>query len=399
MLQHEELFVSYTKMKKKLFLTAILLVFTIFLIGAIFVFAGSFNPEDERQIGYEFLDLNGSVVSSSQGEVVHIWNMQDDYFFNKSSGIQLTNHYQEYWSRNIFCLGYYSGEEWIKIKCADELTNFEKSIESDNETYVNATLWKDIIYEEYNFRLGIRHHLGLNDTALSVTIYGKNIGIDIPRDLGFAWKVTAVDIPPSNVTDEITINVTIYPLNGTYNLLFKDMDIANFKIRDSCQYLKVDWNENLSYAVKMYGDGNQEDFYVMLLVNAGIFNSGIEKSTTFYWIDAGTCTGTATPCEYFDFEKSGPPCSGCIGQDGCNWDWQEGYCYGTARACSEYSTESSCAYPPGQCGCTWSAVGNIYVNVADVWRDVEEVYVNVADVWQDVEAVYVNVADVWRQIY
>jgi len=267
------------------------------------------------------------------------------------------------------------------------LSNFNRSIQTDNETYVNATLWKDINYEGYDFRLAVNYYLGLNDENLSITIYGKNTGIDIPFDLGFAWKVTDINIPPSNVSDEITINVTIYPLNETYNSLFKDMDIANFKIRDGCRYLRIDWNENLSYAVKMYGDGNQEDFYVMLLINTGNFTTGQEKSTTFYWIDAGTCSGTPTLCRnHYD----GMSCMDC----GCFWDIELEACSGIADPCEFFNDETFC----NTCGCDWTEVHNVWVNVGDVWQDVEAVYVNVADVWQDVEAVYVNVADVWRQI-
>ncbi|MCH8234108.1 MAG: hypothetical protein IIB82_15890 [Bacteroidetes bacterium] len=157
-------------------------------------------------IGYEFLD---------EEKVVHIWNTQDDYFFNKSSGIQFTNYFQEYWTRNIFCIGYYNGDEWVKIKCADELTNFEKTIESDDETYVSATLWKDISFIknqiEYNMELKINYYLGLNDKNLSITISGKNTGIDIPVDLGFAWKITDWEIPHEGTGgDSIFINQTNY---------------------------------------------------------------------------------------------------------------------------------------------------------------------------------------------
>jgi len=333
--------------------TILLAIILSIVLATVLIIAGSFNPEDERQIGYEFLDLNGNVVSSLQGEVVHIWNTQDDYFFNKSSGIQFTNHFQEYWSRNIFCVGYYSGEKWIKIKCADELENFNKDIQTDNQTYVNATLWKDFVYGTYNFRLGVNYYLGLNDKNLSITIYGKNLGVNIPFDLGFAWRVTDVNISSNNIDDKILINNTDYLLNGTYDLIFKDMNEAYFKVYGSGKYLKVDWNKNLNYAVKMYGVGNQEDFYVMLLINAGIFNSGIEKSTVFYWIDAPQCQGIPDDCVV-------------------------------------YGSSSNCQ----RCGCDWEK--GLYVNVGDSWQDIENVYVNVGDSWQGVETVRVNVGDVWR---
>jgi len=237
-----------------------------------------FDPPVEQEIGYEFLD---------NGKVVHIWNVMDDYYFNKSSGMQFTNHYQDYWTKNVFCIGYYTGNVWNKISCSDDLSNFTKSIESDNETYVNAILWKDITYEAYDLRLGVQYHLEVNDSNLSVKIYAKNIGIDIPFDLGFAWKVKDVEIPGLG-EDYIDIHETTYPLNGTYDLLFKNMNESYFNIHDITKFLRLDWDRNLNYAVKMYGDGNQSNFYVSTLINAGHFSPGQEKSTTFKWIDADT---------------------------------------------------------------------------------------------------------------
>jgi len=288
----------------KLFYVLFGVILLVGVFGIYFVFAqGSFDPEDERQIGYEFLDDN---------KVVHIWNTQDDYFFEKDAGIQLTNHYEDYWTRNIFCIGYYNNNEWHKIACADDLSGFERSIITDDETYVNATLWKDIEYGVYDLRLGVQYHLGLDDKNLSITIYGKNIGIDIPYDLGFAWKVTDWEIPHEGIGgNSIRINNTDYELDRTYDLLFKNMtrvytnwtideegngvdngliieSIPTLRGFDYGEYLTIDWNPNLNYAVKMFGNGNQEDFYVALLINAGYFDSNQEKSTTFYWIDADT---------------------------------------------------------------------------------------------------------------
>ncbi len=281
------------------------LIFGILLIS---IFSLSFvlgSGGGENPIGYKIYD-----------NTLEIWNTQATYYFNKTSGIQFTNHFQDYWTRNIFCIGYYSGDEWVKIKCADELGEFNRDIKTDNETYVNATLWKwitlNIEGNEYPFRFGLRYHLGLNDEKLSIIIQGKNGAINIPYDLGFAWKVTDWEIPHDNpLGDSIFINDTDYDLDGTFDLLFKNMThiitpfnettqqvdeliepIPFFRGYDWTKFLRVDWNKNLNYAVKMYSNGNQEDFYVALLINAGKFNSTDEKSTTFYWIDAeGDYTG------------------------------------------------------------------------------------------------------------
>ena len=45
----------------------------------------------------------------------------------------------------------------------DELTNFNRvnpGIHTDNQTYVNATLWKDVTYGVYDMRLGVNYYLG-----------------------------------------------------------------------------------------------------------------------------------------------------------------------------------------------------------------------------------------------
>ena len=299
------------------FIGAIIILIVCFLIGNItfntqmgtsdltpkfldgVVSASSENQNDTREIGYEFLDDN---------KVVHIWNTQDDYYFNKSSGIQLTNHYEDYWTRNIFCVGFYTPSgNWTERACADSFDSVDFTIETDNETYVRLSFAKDFEQEPTPLRLGANYYLGLNDKNLTINISTKNIGTHpFPQELGFAWKIKDVNIPDSDgktqpYGDSIEINNTRYKLNDTFDLIFKNMSYtyyddeleefvteydSNFRMQDWTKFLKVDWNENLNYAVKMYGNGNQEDFYVALLINAGHFNPNQEKSTTFQWIDA-----------------------------------------------------------------------------------------------------------------
>ncbi|MBW1820791.1 MAG: hypothetical protein JRI92_03355, partial [Deltaproteobacteria bacterium] len=73
------------------------------------------NNPTNSDVGYELLD---------DGDVLHIWNKYDSYYFNTSSGIQLTNHYNEYWSHNMLMLGYYNNNQWNLIYRTDELIGF-----------------------------------------------------------------------------------------------------------------------------------------------------------------------------------------------------------------------------------------------------------------------------------
>lgn len=259
----------------------------------------SINSETAPIIGYNI--YNGTL---------DIWNTQDHYFFNISSGIQLTNHYDDYWTHNIFCLGYYNTTDWVKIKCADELSTFNRSISTDNLTYVNATLWKDFTYSGYDFRFGIKYNLKTNDSNLSVIVYGKNMGgTTIPFELGFAWKIKDIEIPFRPLQDSVVINQTTYRLDGNYDLMLRNMTsktvnityynetntsssqniyepLPYLRMSDTTQFLRLDWNPSLNYAVRFYSDGNQSNAYTMLMINAGTFTAGQEKSTTLQWIDA-----------------------------------------------------------------------------------------------------------------
>jgi len=280
---------------------------SILLLGVVsaglfdFLFSSSVDPPEEQEIGYEFLDDN---------KVVHIWNTQDDYYFETEKGIQLTNHYKDYWTKNIFCVGFYNPSgNWIERACADSFDSIDLIIETDNETYVKLSFAKDFEQEPIPLRLGTNYYLGLNDKNLTINLSTKNIGTHpFPQELGFAWKVTDWDIPHEGIGgDSIFINNVDYDLDGIFDLTFKDMqhsyfdDELNetiteydsyFRGYDWTKFLRVDWNKNLNYAVKLYGNGNQEDFYIALLINVGLFDAEQEKSTTFQWIDAeGDYTG------------------------------------------------------------------------------------------------------------
>jgi hypothetical protein len=268
-------------MKLKNRISILLLVISIFFIDI-----GIVNAQENGEIGYAFLNSTAYEVPPSEAETVHMWNTRDNYYFNKSSGMQFTNHFKEYWSKNIFCLGYYSGDEWIKISCVDELDNFNRNIITDNITYVNATLWKYISYGAYDIRMGIRYHLLVNDTNLSVIISGENIGIDIPFDVGFAWIVKNVSLPGLG-EDYIEVDGIDYYLNETRTESFINLTNNIYHFHDLTKYMDLAWSKNLNYRLNLSGT-NQDDFRAILMINAGTFISGQKKQTTLTWIDADT---------------------------------------------------------------------------------------------------------------
>jgi len=261
---------------------------------------------DPHLIGYEFLD---------GGDVLHIWNKYNSYYFNTSSGIQLTNHYNKYWSHNVLMLGYYNNENWNLIYRTDELSGFNKDIISDDETYVNATLWEDLTYEGYNFRLAIRYHLGVDDTELTVITYVKNLGDAIPYNLGFAWEINNIQIDMTQTDDYIEINRTTYDLYETLDLTFKNMTVPIYCWNDTtnetyiCGYqpipyfyiredlsestsesLYLRWDPTLDYRVKVKSRDGEYNAPVTLAFKIGTLNVGQEKYTEMFWHDASEIT-------------------------------------------------------------------------------------------------------------
>ena len=207
----------------------------------------SVHADEPTPIGFEFLD---------GGEVLRIWNLYDSYYFNTSSGVQFSNHYNEYWSRNILQLGYYSGGAWNLIYSTDSLGGFKKDLNTDFDTYLNITLWKDLSYAAYDFRLAIQYHLKLRDIRLTVIPYIKNLGQAIPFDIGFGWKIEDIKASFTEENDwfevwENEVRTDVYDsyyLNGTINETYKDGNFTGYCITDTetKEFLELRWDYHLN---------------------------------------------------------------------------------------------------------------------------------------------------------
>jgi PKD repeat protein len=251
-------------------------------------------PGDPPGIGYELLD---------DGSVLHVWNSFNSYYFDTGSGIQLTNHFDEYWSHNVLMLGYYNNDVWNLIYRTDDLSGFHKDIDCDNETFVNATLWKDLSYGGYDFRLAIRYHLGVDDSDLTVIPYIKNLGKAIPYTLGFGWEIKDIQIANVNNDNYLRVfNGTGWEdilLSQTLDRIFTGMD-HNTTIRLICtnpptyhlsRDLYLSWAENLNYKVFCKSRAGQFNAPVTLLIKVGTLGVGQEKYTYLHWLDSDNWLG------------------------------------------------------------------------------------------------------------
>jgi hypothetical protein len=205
--------------------------------------------------------------------------------------MQLTNHYDEYWSHNVLMLGYYNNDQWNLLYRTDELSGFNKEIESDNETYVNATLWKDLSYAGYDFRLAIRYHLGIDDNELTVIPYIKNLGMAIPYTLGFGWEMKDIQIDMTTDGDYINVDGTMYYLNQTLDNVYTDLLEPEFYLMENItntntKSLYLKWNQSLTYKLCVKSREDQYNAPVTLFIKIGTLNAGQEKYTKLFWYDA-----------------------------------------------------------------------------------------------------------------
>jgi len=309
-----------------------------------FTLKGSIDPNDTRTIGYEYIDAN----------TLHFWNEKDDYYLNLTSGIQFSNHYEEYWTHNIFCAGYKT-TQW-NYQCVDDLP-IQLNVYSDNSTYVQVNGTRVIQIAERNIGIGIDYYLGIEDNELEITIGMKHLSGDpITNDLAFAWRVNDIQIGGDVENDKIKVNNSVYDLSDDLDLLFTNMtkeetrynqtwngncdelclnetyleenpdfyydyctgdcyDTTNYtvlvpipiyKLYDNA-FVQLRWNPNLTYFLQVKNTSQYNAPVTLAIVTTGL-DVGQQKQTTFFWKDptpvvilnlpADESTGLSTPLSF-----------------------------------------------------------------------------------------------------
>ena len=267
-------------MNKKLNLLWFVLVLTIFY--SIDSYALSENGRDDNPIGYEYLD---------NGEVLHLWNIFEDYYFDISDDCyaQITNHYDEYWSRNIFGFGIEVYNLWYYYE-SDKFCNWNFEIETDNANYVRFELTEQMkIYPSSKIGLYITNELTNQDPRLSME-FGMNHlgGYDITNSR-FRWHIDNIQINMTEEDNFIWINGEDYDLSDELDLEFPNLPYGYFKIyeNDSGEFISMNW-ESANYNDVVEVKSWQSSSYnspVSLIAELGEIGYGETKTFSAQWID------------------------------------------------------------------------------------------------------------------
>ncbi len=278
-------------------------------------------------------DQSGYTHIEKIGNIFHIWNDLNHYYIN-DTGIQITNHYQEYWTHNVWCLWIKTDSRWVR-RCSDGLSWNWKNSTGLGWAELNGTA----SYSEgpYSAIFRVRYYLADGYNRINVSLGINNTGQDI-QDMYFGWIVKDIRIGGDEENDWISLR-TIYSdpeewdlSNSTLTLGYNQSELLerHYKLRDVTVGAVDFWwdyhgwkdsvKHNMSYRLNVI-HGIIPDQYnapVLLRIHAGNLNSGQIVYTNFWWVDAPLM------CTYY------PNCEGCAGGDSeegtCAWCTNPGTC-------------------------------------------------------------------------
>jgi len=218
--------------------------------------------------------------------VYDLYNEYNHFYVNASSGFQITNVIDEYWSQNYICINVYD-ELGTHEKCENEMEFFWVS-DTDNEFYSQLVGGSIFEIENYSFMFSITYFLYKNESEIKITPSLINTGPDV--NLSISWKVDDIKIGNTYGDDYFSYinndSVITYPLNNlTLNLNNSEMQESIYYLNEqtSGDWISTRWNYSNSN-LSLYTEENNTVIYLNLNKESLLY--GEEISTDIWWLDA-----------------------------------------------------------------------------------------------------------------
>jgi len=240
-------------------------------------------------------------------------NTLDDYYFNASSAVQMTNDIQNYWTHNEMCLRVFVNR-WYEY--CGRTRNFIWYNSTDFSTYVNLTGITSIKRGNYSADINLEFYLESDRNDIRITPTIKNTGKDVPN-LEFKTHIHDIKInntyendtffvvfnvsgdehlPEKHDLSNSTLNLTFDQSNlinrSSYLLDFPDSNLTNYPDK----FGRVIWNESkwvngiqsdMDYRLEVEHD-SEYNVPVNLILELGSLNENDIVTTNLYWIDAAS---------------------------------------------------------------------------------------------------------------
>lgn len=255
------------------------------LIASLLFIKVSANPDYDSNIGYTY-----------DGTKTHIWNqgeIKQDYYYTGSCNQQLSNLPEEVWEKVVLGMTYGdTNEDLVNNYVELQTGNCNRIEQTDNQTYVNITVWKSVSYLGKTGILAKESYIELNDNYMRETFMFKS-NDNINQNIYFVLKRDNIDISNNNKDDFLKVyglDNNEYIMNLSYaeanNLIIsKNQD----EVKKGLFLIDYDTKENIMF----YQNTSTDYTYILnrsnilLSFNAGTFSIGQTKSLETYWVDAG----------------------------------------------------------------------------------------------------------------
>lgn len=261
------------------------------------------------------------IIYNSTTNTWDLWNSYHHYYINSTSGFQMSNIPDEWWSHNLLCFRFYAGGVW-REKCIDSLPWTWSNYSNGTFAELNGTVRYTI--GSYDVAMRLRYRVDNNDRRMMITPYILNLGTQLPNAT-LVWRIHDIKVNNTEENDWGSVihggSPITHQLNDTrLNHSSSNLDYRFYHIADSVLdgWMWTWWDENATkngnpiydfpYTLRVWHDGVEHNAHVDLEMSFGVLQTNDWVSTNLWWEDAicsWTCgmTAPSSPVEIQEGEE------------------------------------------------------------------------------------------------
>ena len=218
--------------------------------------------------------------------VYKIYNDVEEVYVDSTTGIQLTNHYLDYWTRNLLCVDYQTNK-WNSY-CTDGFPwNWETN--TDNNTYARLTGTSVVAGET----IKISYELNIDENA-NITMTFNNTGNKDITDSYLNWYVMDIKMWMNETNNFFEFHnltgLNNFNLSEQVNRSFSNITNNTFYItvypNDYNEYgVRMIWNDEYDYELILETFPGQTNVPINYKSHTGLIDKGESKSISLLWHD------------------------------------------------------------------------------------------------------------------